>query len=362
MASQTLQTHDDYIRIPYWALFTFEQNKLHCRAQISFFQLTNKGCNNRKILDELSERIDKILAKVNCTLLVDQLRTTLECSPQLQIGDMAVPASQSALEKPVPVPLGRSSMSRGSAKKATKKFENFSRKALSRTPSSAFPITKEEDGEEEKSASTVTQKEKLAVYKVPMIHQEYFPMPERFKTERHRKNEGYTLLKDCPFLRNFKISNLENSYLAFYEKQIYILVFEETENPFLTKTDRSNSILDPMESFQNPSVSRKSSMKSQTNFLDSKRSFKVQPNSKDFDSEASFPETKTVLLLKIHSLEEANDKAIEHIINQVSEQLTFESIKILAPTFLKYSQLKLSKNDYDFFTVGVPVKVSFYVL
>ena len=365
MASGALNNMDDQLMIPYWAIFTFEQNKLHCRAQISFFHSTTKNCNNRKVINELSERIGKILRKVNCALLVDQLRSTLYCSDQLQIGDTVVfLVNQGKIEKTISIPSLTRGSSRTNPKKVTSKFENFSRRPAARNPAiTSFPIAKEEDEEEDKPGTNANQKEPAECeYKVPMIHQEYFPMPERFKTEHNRKKEGITLLKDSPFLRNFKIANRENSYLAFSDKEIYILVFEEIENPFITKTDRSSSIIDQTDILRRFSYERKGSMTSQNSYLPTKRSFKMLEKNKEFDSDSSFPETRTVLLLKIHSIEEVNEKAIDHIISQVSEQLTIESIKILAPTFIKYTQLKLSKIDYDFFTIGVPIKVKRHLL
>ena len=343
--SQNEGSEEDF-SIPYWALITIEGSRLYCKAHIPLFRST-ESWNTKSIIQMIRYKIDIIIKKVNSMLLVDQLRSTLECSDLLQIGDIVV-ESKPGVPNVVTTVTKTHSM-RSGPKKTAKKFENFSR----RTDRLASTKPEEVQRQMQISISAPLIEHR---YKVPMIHMELFPISERFKTETSRKNDGITLLKDSSFLRNFKISNRPNCYLAFFDKQIYILVFEETEaNNYPNLSEYNNSTVD------SPSIkvmsSDSKSFIAREEFTRSKEKEGRLSFKKEISNELSYSDAKTNITLKIHSLEEKNENAIKYITNQISEQLTAESVKLLAPKYLKYKHIRLSKDDNDFFSIGVPVKV-----
>ena len=88
------------------------------------------------------------------------------------------------------------------------------------------------------------------MFEVPMIHKEIFPVYPRIKA-----GEVVLALSKSPIFINFKISNIENAFLSFNEKEIYILVLNEIENRYyqlpseeidklaLNPTDEANLII-----------------------------------------------------------------------------------------------------------------------
>lgn len=356
-----LDSLDDNTEIAYWLIITIDQKeprKLICKTSIPSYRSAEE-INKKQINQELKDRIAEIITKVNTTILMNQLRSTLECSDLLQIGDLLVHRKPKAEEQSSTASMSKSTNNRVHSKKVSKKYENFSRRTDRNL--SIFNSIKEE--EDDKTSNPQKKQIQIGQYKVPKLAQEfYFPVSERFRTETKDKSEGLKLLKQSTFFRNFKISNRDNCYLSFYEKELYILMFEEIENP-LFHVSRSQSAID------SPELSRWISRDPAKDALRFENENVVQVTEQPkkplkhtgslihTPTDPMLTESKTVILLKIHTLEEFSQKAIDYIINQVSEQLTAESIKLLGPIYFKTANIRLNKSDYDFFTVGVPLKV-----
>ena len=358
---------EDNFSIPYWVVITIKGNELTCRAHIPEFH-ADGDCNSKQIIQMVRHKVEELVQFVNCTLLVDQLRSTLECSDLLQIGDVPVEKSEreTRMESAHSSMIGRTASNRGGPKKTVKtKFEKFALKT------DRFANVKpEEEEQEQRGLQIITSEPKHeSKYKVPLVHTEYFPISDKFKTDPAKKKDGIALLKDSSMLRYFRISNRPNCYLASHESQVYILYFEEIEASTLEK-ERSYIALDSpgitlsrIQSETTKSTSRESGAgptlalpKEQDSRSKEK---KLSLRGKESSSEIPISDAKTIITLKIHSLEERDEKAIQQVIRQISEQLTAESIKILVPKFLKYmnKHIKLAKEDYDFFATGVPIKV-----
>jgi len=77
----------------------------------------------------------------------------------------------------------------------------------------------------EEGTSILKESSNEKSFEIPLIHQELFPVYERIR-------KGEISFGNYSFFRNFQISNIENAYLAFNDKEIYILVINEVDNPF----------------------------------------------------------------------------------------------------------------------------------
>lgn len=198
---------DENIDIPYWFLARIDRESQKISAMLQFPPY--KGFSYRHLRTEYEEIINQTVNKVQTLIIMNDLRTTLYCPPYLKLGD------ESHIKRMI---------SEGSMMGKTHRgigMGSFIRKNM-RDPKKKGTVALNQKAEE---VVKEAKDSAIKTFEIPMIHRELFPVYERIR-------KGAISFGNYSFFRNFNISNVENAFLAFSDKEIYILVINEVDNKF----------------------------------------------------------------------------------------------------------------------------------
>ena len=249
---------------------------------------TNEMYSYRTLVPATKSKLEQILNRVKCLILINKLKETLICPYNLLIAS-DVNAKREKIEEDA---FKSASMTRRPAKKiASSKFSPFDRSTLSSSLTNK-PDNSKKDSEPEKS--------KGEEFSIPLIDKKFFPINERFK-----KGEGFTALINNPVFKNFKVLNTENAYLSLLDTDIYILALNEIENKYAFSGTGKSSISIPENSGTNELLT-----------------FEEIKNNEEILC------SKNVLVLRVFSMEEYNDNAIKKFVDQINEILFLVAICI----------------------------------
>jgi len=297
---------DEDYEIPLWFIVDVNIQAKKITGELHFPPY--KHYNYRELSAEYKEQLELTVKKVRTLIMLNELRGTLICPDNLKIGkeNHIKRREEAPVVKNTSSSIGMGSMIR------------------KRAPMKKMTSIKSEKNNTtlEGKKSQTTAKENKEVFEVPLIYKDLFPVYERI-----RRGEIMSSLGNYGFFKNFRIANIENAFLSFNDKEIYILVLNEIDNPYYQK--EITEVANPEE---------KKELTDDANLVDSS----------DIVGRDDLINSKIILVLRVYSLEDFRIHVIKNFVAQIDEFLTLDSIRCFATVFLKTTQIKFNQSDIDY--------------
>jgi len=171
--------------------------------------------NYKALINEYQEILEETVNKVQTLIMMNELRSTLYCPNNLKLGDESFIRRQ----------LGEEITKKSSSGIGMGSFIRKTMRPNKRAPTKMFRSGSPFQSKVEEGSSESKEDANRKKFEIPLIHKELFPVYERIR-------KGEISFANYSFFRNFQISNIDNAYLAFNDKDIYILVINEVDNKF----------------------------------------------------------------------------------------------------------------------------------
>ncbi|KRX00453.1 hypothetical protein PPERSA_03186 [Pseudocohnilembus persalinus] len=314
--------------VPFWILLNQKDEKTFYIDCYIPFKRTSQQLNYQMIHDKLSYFLQQLQQRTNQYILFQQMCETHICPPDLKINqkDEIEPSKKET------------------APKTSKIKQNRYEKNL------LFANNKKEQ--------TNTNTQKQWKYKIPMIHQRYFPVYEKFKD-----NDGLKCIHSNQDFFNNAIRGLDGAYLIpNLKSEYFVIAIEEINNNMMQKstinTNSSQMSFQGDVSYsqnQTPGSSQKESFLN-NNLGQTKGSIFVNsvPYSQNQDTQPKlvseeFQQSRRLIDMRIYSLNENLDQTDkDYFDNKIKEAQIPETIKQMSSIFLRSSYPKLSHAEYAF--------------